>query len=204
KVDQDNANVELIRRWLTQCHRVHGIFCEESGGAARTLPHIRVIDVQSGSIIEAPHPCRYIALSYVWGNSNSAQLKRKALRFDDRGSPFARLPQKLPQTIEDAIHVTRSLGERYLWVDSLCIIQDSAPDKRTQMEHMDAIYSSAFVTIAAASGSEANAGLAGISRPRAVVQDVEVINGSEYARTFPAYMGLLSDPSITWNTRGWT
>jgi hypothetical protein len=205
RVHQDNADIELIRRWLTQCHRVHGVFCEESGKAARTLPHIRVIDVQTNLIIEAPNPCRFIALSYVWGGkSNFALLNRKDLLLDDRGSPFAHLPQKLPQTIGDAIHLCRLLEERYIWVDSLCIVQDSAEDKKTQMEHMDAIYNSAFVTILAASGTGADDGLAGISRSRPKAQKVRLVKGSQYAVPLPAYMDVLSDSSIAWNTRGWT
>jgi hypothetical protein len=140
----------------------------------------------------------------VWGGkSNFALLNRKYLLPDDRDSPFAHLPQKLPQTIEDAIHLCRLLEERYIWVDSLCIVQDSAEDKKTQMEYMDAIYNSAFVTIVAAFGTGADDGLAGISRSRPKAQKVRLVKGSQYAVPLPAYMDVLSDPSIAWNTRGW-
>lgn len=129
RAHQDNAEIKLIRQWLTQCHRIHGVFCEESGKAARTLPDIRVIDIQTNLIIEAPNPCRFIALSYVWGGkSNFALLNRKDLLLDGHGSPYAPLPQKLPQTIQDAIHLCRLLEERYIGVDSQCIVQDSAED----------------------------------------------------------------------------
>lgn len=205
RVCQDNVDIKIIRRWLTQCHRVHGVFCEESGKAARTFPHIRVIDIQTNLIIEAPHPCRFIALSYVWGgNANFALLNRKDLLLDERGSPYAHLPQQLPQTIQDAIQLCRSLQERYIWIDSLCIVQDSPEDKEIQMEHMDAIYNSAFVTVVAASGTGAHDGIAGISRSRRKAQKVRFVRRSQYAVPLPAYMDMLSDPSIAWNTRGWT
>ena len=57
----------------------------------------------------------------------------------------------LPQTIQDAIIVTRKLGLRYLWVDALCIIQDSASDRAAEITKMDRIYQNAQLTISAAS-----------------------------------------------------
>jgi len=205
RVHQDNADIDLVRQWFTQCHRSHGVFCEESGKVARNLPRIRVIDVQKNLIVEAPSPCPFMALSYVWGGkTNFALLNRKDLVLDERGAPFAHLPRKLPQTIADAIQLCSLLEERYIWIDSLCIVQDSVEDKKTQMQHMDAIYNSAFVTIVDASGTGADDGLAGISRSRSKAQKGRLVKGDRYAVPLPAYMDVLSDPSVVWNTRGWT
>lgn len=55
----------------------------------------------------------------------------------------------LPQTILDALLVIRALNIRYLWVDALCILQDSDQDKADQMAIMGDIYRGAYVTIAA-------------------------------------------------------
>ena len=57
----------------------------------------------------------------------------------------------LRQTIQDAITVARKLGLQYLWVDALCIIQDSASEKDEEIAKMDRIYENAQVTICAAS-----------------------------------------------------
>ena len=59
--------------------------------------------------------------------------------------------------------LTDLLGERYLWVDSLCIVQDDKKDKAVQIAAMDLIYSSAVLTVAAASGISADTGLHGMS-----------------------------------------
>ncbi|KAK4442947.1 HET-domain-containing protein [Podospora aff. communis PSN243] len=56
---------------------------------------------------------------------------------------------KLSQTIRDAITVTRSLGFRYLWVDALCILQDSPEEWESEIKTMDEVYSKALLTIAA-------------------------------------------------------
>ncbi|KAI9768672.1 MAG: hypothetical protein M1839_003980 [Geoglossum umbratile] len=79
---------------------------------------------------------------------------------------------KIPTTVRDAIEVVKALGERYLWVDSVCIAQDSAEDKRHVIGNMHMIYSSATLTIVAADGKDAEAGLPGLhsnSRPMLVV-----------------------------------
>ncbi|KAL9609351.1 MAG: hypothetical protein Q9167_005876 [Letrouitia subvulpina] len=58
---------------------------------------------------------------------------------------------ELPYTIRDAIQCVSDLGETYLWVDSLCIIQDDEDEKRHQIFQMDRIYTFAFLTLVSAS-----------------------------------------------------
>lgn len=69
----------------------------------------------------------------------------------------------LPQTIKDAIVITRKFGVRYLWIDALCIIQGSdeqaVMDWQTQSGMMGEIYSNAFVAIAAARASDVHDGI---------------------------------------------
>jgi hypothetical protein len=55
-----------------------------------------------------------------------------------------------PQTIKDAVQVTHSLQLRYLWIDSYCIIQDSADDKAREIRNMRRIFQNAYLTIIAA------------------------------------------------------
>jgi hypothetical protein len=60
------------------------------------------------------------------------------------------IPQDaLPQTLQDAVRVARELGLVYLWVDSLCIIQDDIEDKAIEIGRMAAIYQNASVAIIA-------------------------------------------------------
>lgn len=71
----------------------------------------------------------------------------------------------LPLTVQDAIRFTLNLDIRYLWVDRLSIVQDDADYKHRQIERMDIVYSHAHMTIVAASGVSANAGLASVQVP---------------------------------------
>ena len=64
----------------------------------------------------------------------------------------------LPQTIIDAILVTHEIGLDYLWVDSLCIIQDDDHDKTRELARMRLIYRNAYITLCAASARGASEG----------------------------------------------
>lgn len=67
-------------------------------------------------------------------------------------------PTHLPQSIQDAVLTARRIGIRYLWVDALCILQDSAEDKGREIERMGEIYSNANLTIAAANADDCSDG----------------------------------------------
>ncbi|KAL1937517.1 hypothetical protein VTO73DRAFT_13103 [Trametes versicolor] len=90
---------------------------------------------------------QYLALSYVWGEPQQHQTTMSNISAYADGIDAA----FLPQTIHDAIHVTHALGFRYLWVDSLCIVQDSDEDKLHELGRMHFIYRYAYLTIIAAS-----------------------------------------------------
>ncbi|KAI0631660.1 heterokaryon incompatibility protein-domain-containing protein [Trametes polyzona] len=99
----------------------------------------------------------YVALSYVWGagNTRPAYCTTSAnISVYTEGIGF----NELPGTIRDAIRVTHDLGFRYLWVDGLCIIQDSKEDKHREIRYMRQIYRYASLTIVAASASGATEG----------------------------------------------
>jgi hypothetical protein len=70
----------------------------------------------------------------------------------------------LPKTAQDAISSARKLNLRYLWVDSLCIIQDSEEDKEKEMARMDKIYENATVTIVAASAPTCHDGFLNVRK----------------------------------------
>ncbi|KAH9849448.1 heterokaryon incompatibility protein-domain-containing protein, partial [Lenzites betulinus] len=97
----------------------------------------------------------YIALSYVWGEDQphkTTTLNMSA--YETEGLETS----QLPQTIRDAIRVTHALGFQYLWLDTLCIIQDSDEDKRHELAVMHRIYHEAFLTIIAASATKVSEG----------------------------------------------
>lgn len=106
---------------------------------------------ESRGSISAP----YTALSYVWG---AEQPNRTVLSNINAYVTQGIHHSLIPRTVADAIKVTASLGLRYLWVDSFCIIQDSKSDKRAEIMQMRKIFSNAYLTIVAASAASAFTG----------------------------------------------
>ena len=96
----------------------------------------------------------YVALSYVWGKSDSHCTRVENYETYVEGIDH----NIIPQTIRDAITVTNGLEMRYLWVDAFCIIQDSNEDKVKELVKMGSIYRDAYFTIVASSSPEGGAG----------------------------------------------
>jgi hypothetical protein len=159
----------------------------------------RIIDLRGRRIIPAPPDCRYVALSYVWGKKNFFQLRRENVKAMLEPHSIDNL--RLPKTIKDAMALCNALGERYLWIDSLCIVQDT-DDKHMHMVTMEAIYRGAVLTIAIAAGSHADHGIPGFgtsfkSFPQA--RHVQTMWLAAPKKTFRE-----SVDSSLWNTRAWT
>ncbi|OAX34948.1 HET-domain-containing protein, partial [Rhizopogon vinicolor AM-OR11-026] len=96
----------------------------------------------------------YAALSYVWGEPQPHSTCTTKLSTYLEAIDIL----LLPQTIKDAIVCTHNLNLRYLWTDSLCILQDSDEDKQREIPHMCDIYRDAYVTIIAASSQKVSEG----------------------------------------------
>jgi len=96
----------------------------------------------------------YVTLSYVWGQDQAARTTRSTLAKHEAGIPI----QSLPNTIKDAITITRLLGVDLLWVDSLCIVQDDPDELLTDIADMSFYYGNSLLTISAASASSCDEG----------------------------------------------
>lgn len=96
----------------------------------------------------------YVALSYCWGGPQPACTTTESLSVYTDGISFG----DQPQTIQDAIRVARELGFKYLWVDSLCIIQDDAQDKAKEIAAMRSVYENAIFTLIAGSAKASSDG----------------------------------------------
>jgi hypothetical protein len=166
----------LLREWLRDCNEGH---CDHGIDSAKDneLP-TRVINVGDGENRDRLHLCdvqgkqgKYVALSHCWGNSKPLSTTKKtieahcqAIKFDD-----------LPKTFQDAVIITRALGIQFLWIDSLCIIQDDEVDWEHEAKCMGKVFASAYCTIAATSAKDSTEGFL---IPRSVKHSVRLVDKS--------------------------
>jgi hypothetical protein len=100
---------------------------------------------------------RYIALSHCWGQlKEGRKFCTYQCNLQDRYKSIDF--KKLPKTFQDAVIVTRGLGKRFLWIDSLCIIQEDKDDWGKESKKMETVFGSAYCTIAASSAKNSTEG----------------------------------------------
>ena len=117
---------------------------------------------------------QYTALSHCWGTLQLLTTTRATVEQRMRGIEWS----SLPKTFQDAIHITHSLGIRYLWIDSLCIIQDDDQEWLTESAKMATIYSQSFVTIAATAATNSCEGCYMDRNPQLQARSVTVVKDS--------------------------
>lgn len=155
------AFFEFIDAWLMQCAGTH----DRCPGRKPTVLPTRVIDVgpPDGSqeprlyITSEGETGIYVALSHCWGKQPTLVAKSATLDAMIREIPFC----SIPKTFADAIRVTRRLSIRFLWIDSLCIIQDLIQDWTIESTKMRDVYANSFLTIAAAMAADSHQGFLG-------------------------------------------
>ncbi|KAG0570071.1 hypothetical protein KC19_6G136600 [Ceratodon purpureus] len=213
------ADTRLFLEWKKTCCAKHGDPCNLSSTGTRPT-WLRLIDVTERCVkdIVIKDDSSYVALSYVWGKQELGQKLMPLLGNSTENQfrkPMSLTRETVLSTIHDAIEVTKCLGEQYLWVDCLCIKQDDSADQGKFILQMDSIYAYASVTIVAASGGNADAGLPGISESRNNEQEPFKIHGSGVSllRTLDPVKTTkeltISDDywyleTSVWCERGWT
>ncbi|KAH7247928.1 heterokaryon incompatibility protein-domain-containing protein [Fusarium solani] len=195
-------NYSLIRSWMDDCTTRHGPKCNPPGPNRDYLPLI-LLDVKRMRLCKSDRHCRYLSLSYVWGKAKQFTTVKSNFQELQQDGAFLRFRDQLPQLINDAIAFVAGLGETYLWVDALCIVQDDPEVKELYIPCMDRIYGQALLTIVALTGVDANCALPG------------VVAGSRTPSQSPVQLGsLILVPELrslaamvessTWRSRGWT
>lgn len=159
----------LMRHWIKVCDESHACMTAVTDAA---LPRRLVstnYEVEGGvrlcSTAELGPQVRYTALTYVWG------MPIEGLRGLERRTILANLEELqrgmdyslLNKTCRDAIRVTRQLGIEYIWVDTLCIVQDS-PEEMQEVMETGKIFHNAYCVLVASSALDVTEGFLG--RPR--------------------------------------
>jgi hypothetical protein len=149
---------------------------------------------------------QYVALSHCWGCSPVFTTTKTTLAARKAGFKS----EELPPTFGDAIILSRKLGLRYIWIDSLCIIQDDISDWEKEAAKMSEVYTGAYLTICVSSASSDGDGFIQ-ERPSPYVPLTLIRpNGEEIVvqllpeRTFPKMPVWPTSDKEPLNSRGWT
>ena len=149
-----------VQRWIESC--ANHVNCSKTSDVP--LP-TRVIELlptfgkqRSRLLVTNGLKGRYITVSYCWGSQSTILTHKNFAQFQKELDPSL-----MSKTVQDALEITKSLGIPYLWLDAMCILQDSSQDKALEISRMAPIYQSRYITIVAASAKNVDAGFL---RPR--------------------------------------
>ena len=198
-------SLEMIKVWFKHCEDDHPD-CEISVQTSARLP-TRLLQIEKSGESFNIRLClssalslstSYATLSHVWGSGSPMTLVNENLLHCQQDIPIA----SLPQTFADAIQLTNALGLDYLWVDSLCIIQDSALDWEVESTTMCDVYRGSTINIAASASVDCDGGLFRQRNPLSVTPciidpDYEQNRaGAQGEGLFALYCDFASFPSI--------
>ncbi|KAI4864971.1 HET-domain-containing protein [Hypoxylon rubiginosum] len=213
-------NVALMKNWISTCKNQHTA-CQLDASAnwlPTRLIQISKLDMFNVRLVETGHlnshsecPVQFMALSHMWGDvSISPPLRTLKSNYDSMQQEI--YMEELSQNFVDAVLVCRKLGVEYVWIDSLCIIQDSPEDWKREAVTMHLVYKYAQATIVAAAAKSSRDGF--LARNTRMTPAVKVAYTSKVGQLADTSMILYPTSeesqldfgyeSSQWNTRGWT
>jgi hypothetical protein len=151
---RNGQGLPSAKTWLEQCSHTHDACSHMAPGHAKVLP-TRLVDinpdgkagnsvrlVNSASLESVTDSIAYVALSHAWSQSHAT------LSTDNLQSMQANIVvSTLSSPLNYAITAARGLGYRYIWTDSLCVIQDNEDNKRDECANMASVFRNAALTL---------------------------------------------------------
>ncbi|KAI0376402.1 HET-domain-containing protein [Hypomontagnella monticulosa] len=194
----------MISNWMEACSSYHDRCKNQSQGD--TYRPARLLEIHYP---KCPHPqsppmfrlvkgdhcpqnTRYVTLSYRWGDKpleNTIRLLKTTCAWLGELNPIGRLPK----TFRDAMRIAHRFSIRYLWIDRLCIYQDSVEDWRREAGSVQDVYRNASFCISALSAEDDEGGCFFPRDPSLVAPTAVKLNGDD-----GTYRVDLED--ITWNS----
>lgn len=145
----DPRSLHLARTWLSNCDQYHKV-CQRRATTHQFYPS-RLLDLSDGAICRLRNSAvdalsgPYCTLSHCWGRGEFLKLTSATMYELEHGVSIS----SLSRTFQDAIQAVRSMGIQYLWIDALCIIQDSPKDWENEAARMSEVYTKSYCNIAA-------------------------------------------------------
>lgn len=203
-------------KWLEDCLTKH-VTCNQNQTKAPWYP-TRLLDVgdveSDDELIRLIHTADleslsgpYCTLSHCWGKAHFIQLNRHTAISLHCGFAL----DKMPKTFREAISISRRLGIRYIWIDSLCIVQDDRADWFREAAQMHKVYSRSHCNISASASVDSSEGLfrqrnqkvLEISQVELCVSDVDPDRQHALCEVFDYFFWTNNVSRCTINKRAW-
>lgn len=169
-----------MRGWLSECTKSHSRCGLQRKHNNEFKGPLRLLEVKQESIVlrENLEKVQYACLSHCWGK-NSADAVNKTTEQSLNSFKKGITESNLTANFRDAIDICRALQIKYLWIDSLCIIQDqtSKEDWNDQAAKMADIYENAHLTIAATRSADSSGGCYSRRHPKHLAKPVPGYEG---------------------------
>ncbi|KAH8807653.1 heterokaryon incompatibility protein-domain-containing protein [Xylogone sp. PMI_703] len=165
-----NACVKIFEDWIRNCRTSHPncLPPQEMKLPSRLVDmgerqssHLKIINVHGLPLLSKKERLKYAALTHCWGgyisqSTTTANVKEREARL---------LEEDLPPSFRDAVRVARALNIRYIWIDSLCILQDDKNDWASEAMKMADVYKGSYIVISAARSPGSTTGFLGPGMP---------------------------------------
>ncbi|KAL7815224.1 heterokaryon incompatibility domain-containing protein [Trichoderma gracile] len=208
----DDDALDQAAKWLRDCQAHETCQAEDAGFVPTRLLYLgsKRTDTDVLDLVENPESVKYAALSHRW-TSETPTISLLTSNLPDRkqhGMPIANLPRMM----QDVVLVLRRLGIDYVWIDSLCIIQDDKEDWKREAAKMALIYTNAELTVAASWCDKPHQSLfCDHSEPRELPVELGEVDGqSIFIRRRKPHLTwseepMIEDPDAEWPllSRGW-
>lgn len=204
----------LWHYWLNTCLRTHPT-CHSIEQSLQTYSPRRLVEVLSnyeGKVSEwklayssTTGAVPYFTLSHCWGSHLPLRLTKDNIRSLSNSSSVC----DLPKTYQDSLTVVNSLGYKYMWIDSLCIVQDDEQDWENESSLMGLTYHHAVCNIAATWASNGEDGCFSTRDPTTVCPTfvtLDLTDSGPYTYQISRSGDFAYDKDITHaplNERGW-
>lgn len=211
--DEDLVNPgRILISWLHECLNHHEACHDAVAASEATFAPTRLLEIQpnesSGTVLRlvdsseiesTDRSIQYVALSHNWGHGK-AVLTKETLAWMRTGISS----QVLSETIIEAVRVTQSLGYRYVWADTLCVVQDSADDRKQECSTMASVFRNAVITITldqtATDTRKYSTASTGAMHDR-YAEEVAFATSHSWCTALPP--PDFNTPGFGWNTRAW-
>ncbi|KAK5992343.1 hypothetical protein PT974_05747 [Cladobotryum mycophilum] len=167
KTPSFESRLTTISEWIANCDHHHTLCTETPLAKPRRLLDLK--DLEGSNKVKLVDTCsivgvdiKYATLSHCWGPRTSKPPLRTLST--NLQSHFEGIPlNDLTLNFRDAVSISFKLGLRYLWIDSLCIIQDDTGDWEVEAAKMADIYRQSYINLAASAAHDAHGGIIGPS-----------------------------------------